>query len=206
MVLNYEEQCWSLLMPLPSSLSLIFFDQNFLRRLLPSSICSPLLSSHQLSKRSASLKLTNVFKEGEKENCFLGLSPTLVSPDYTGKSALFVVSEYSQILVKRLTWVFPDKTKWHWKIPIYNLPFSNSPFWEEGYGVHSGANMCRDIGWQSRYCFNSQYLNWKRPRPPPFHIQSIIFFNQQMNIAFEFCFDTKTKGKRYLPQVSTMKF
>ena len=28
--------------------------------------------------------------------------------------------------------------------------------------------MCRDIGWQSRYCFNSQYLNWKRPRPPSF--------------------------------------
>ena len=33
----------------------------------------------------------------------------------------------------------------------------------------------------------------------PFHIQSILFFNQQMNIAFEFCFHTKTKGKIYLP-------
>ena len=167
-------------MPLPSSLSLIFFDQNFLRRLLPSSICSPLLSSHQLSKRSASLKLTNVFKKSKRKDGFLGLSPTSVSPDYyTVKSAIFVVWEFadSKCLTTGDTRVIPDKTiKWYWKIPIYNLPFSNSPFWEEGYGVHSGANMCRDIGWQSRYCFNSQYLNWKRPRPPSFpHPINLIF-------------------------------
>ena len=67
--------------------------------------------------------------------------------------------------------------------------------------------ICAEISGGSPDIASTANISTGRDQGPlPFHIQSIIFFNQQMNIAFEFSFDTKTKGKRYLPQVSTMKF